>query len=135
MANKVSTKFGTAGSVVAVYVTGTTTPAVLFSDAAETQPLSNPVTVTPNGFVLFHVAPGTYDLVESGSGTAKRTIAVAQGLKDGDLLVYDAATNFVRKITPAAAITSPTGGLTADTQARAAIDEIRNTLTNAGITL
>lgn len=66
--------FGTHGSSVLVTLDGAT--ADLFSDAAGTDPLANPITVSANGFVSFHAAPGNYVLTESGNGTDKRTVTL-----------------------------------------------------------
>jgi hypothetical protein len=52
---------------VTVYLTGTTTPATLFSDNSST-PLSNPFTANSNGYWRFYAADGRYDVRFSGGG-------------------------------------------------------------------
>lgn len=85
----VTEHFGTRGSSVQVNLQAGGT-ASLFSDAAGTQPLSNPLTVRPNGVVDFYTDPGVYTLVESGNGTDQRTITVSRGPTDiGLSLAFD----------------------------------------------
>jgi hypothetical protein len=52
---------------VTVYLTGTTTPATIFSDNSST-PLSNPFTANANGYWRFYAADGRYDVRFSGGG-------------------------------------------------------------------
>src|SRR5208282_4875175 len=57
------------GCTVTVYLTGTLTPASIYSDDMGT-PLANPFTLIPfnNGYWYFYVADGRYDVNFSGSG-------------------------------------------------------------------
>lgn len=52
---------------VAVFLTGTTTPATLFSDTGGT-PLANPFTAKTDGSFFFYAANGRYDVTISGGG-------------------------------------------------------------------
>lgn len=119
MAIKVAHDFGTKGSSVTVNLAGTTTKATLFEDEAETKPLANPVTVSPNGWVFFAVAQGNYDLIESGNGTnrinnfAVKPPPVGTTLPppdpapaDGTPLVWDATGKRPRGMTKGAALTA-----------------------------
>lgn len=72
---RVTEHFGTRGSTVQVDLQAGGA-ATLYSDAAGTVPLTNPITVGPNGAIDFFVAPGSYVLTESGNGTDRRALAV-----------------------------------------------------------
>jgi hypothetical protein len=54
---------------ITVYQTGTTTPAVLYSDNGIT-PLANPFTANQYGFWAFYATNGVYDIQLSGGGIA-----------------------------------------------------------------
>lgn len=56
------------GASITVYQNGTLLTATLFSDAAGTVPLANPVSSDTLGGFWFYAADGRYDLVISGSG-------------------------------------------------------------------
>jgi len=75
--------FGTHGSSVLVTTDDGVTHADLFSDEDGTTPLSNPITVGPNGFVSFYADPGIYILIESGDGTDKRTVELEAPASSG----------------------------------------------------
>ncbi len=81
MAVKVTHRFGNKGSKVAVLIPGTQTLAKLYAEDGVT-PVENPVTVTPNGYVMFASPEGEYDLVESGQGTNKARVNVAAPTED-----------------------------------------------------
>ena len=72
------------GPSVTVYLTGTTTPANLYSDKVGT-PLSNPFPVQTNGFWQFYATTGTYDILFSGSGMSPFTISSVSGIDPDDL--------------------------------------------------
>lgn len=55
------------GVSITIYLTGTTTPATLYSDDGVTL-LANPVTTEPDGSYDFWITPGTYDLVPVKAG-------------------------------------------------------------------
>lgn len=74
VAKLVSERFGTRGSSVLVKKNGAT--ATIYSTAGGAAQ-ANPVTVIANGFVIFYADPGTYELVESGNGTAREFLTVA----------------------------------------------------------
>jgi hypothetical protein len=52
---------------ISVYVSGTLTPASLFSDELGTT-LVNPLTADTLGFFAFYALPGLYDIAISGGG-------------------------------------------------------------------
>lgn len=70
-------RFGSAGSSVLVTVQAGGATASLFSDAAGTVPLANPLTVGANRVISFYATVGDYVLTESGNGTDRRVAHVA----------------------------------------------------------
>lgn len=59
------------GATVTVYITGTTTLASIYSNAATNPtPKSNPFTADSKGFYFFYAFDGTYDIKFSGTGIA-----------------------------------------------------------------
>lgn len=77
---------------VNVYLTGGTTPAVVYANAAGSIPGSNPVLTDSYGNLKFYTEPGTYDLVLNGLALTV-TIDVAGGSGGGDgTLVYTQST-------------------------------------------
>jgi hypothetical protein len=68
-------------ATVTVFLTGTTTLAILFADNQGT-PLANPFTADTNGHWFFYAANGRYDVMFSGG-----TLPAAWTM--GDVLLYD----------------------------------------------
>lgn len=67
---------------ITVYLTGTTTPATLFNDAAGTIPLANPLITDGFGRFYFHAPDGRYDIaVVTGYGA----------YQVNDVLMFDGA--------------------------------------------
>ena len=79
-------------AAVHVYLTGTTTPAVIYANASGTVAGSNPVLTDGLGNLKFYADPGTYDLELNGA-TVTTTIDVPGGTGGGDAtFVYTQST-------------------------------------------
>jgi hypothetical protein len=63
------------GASVQVLVSGTTTVASIFSDAAGSLAIINPILTDGNGYFEFYAADGRYTLVITGPGIVGKTIA------------------------------------------------------------
>lgn len=88
----VTDKFGNAvAASVTVYLAGTSTLATLYSDAALTAALANPVTADSVGYFAFHVAPGFYKLkFEHSTFVTKEVDNVAIGAPALDVRAFGA---------------------------------------------
>jgi len=93
------------GASVQVFLTGTVTPASLFSDKNGTTPIANPVTSDTLGTFWFYAADGRYDLSITGTGIST--------LQINDVLLEDPLDGSAAKFS-ALTLTSITGPLRAN---------------------
>ena len=91
------------GALITVFVFGTSTPAPLFSNAAGTAPIANPVVSDANGFYEFYAANGRYSLSTSATNRFTRIVT--------DILIHDPgnATGAVTTVSGAYPIASSGG--------------------------
>ena len=82
-------------ATVAVYLTGTLTLASLYTNAALSNPLSNPLTSDVNGFYAYYVDPSLGDVDEQFSGTGITTPYTLTAVLDLDPRVASGAASIV----------------------------------------
>jgi len=101
------------GVNVTVYLTGTTTPATLFSDDAGLVSLANPLVTDTRGIFQFYAADGRYDLAFQSAGFGSYTFS------DVEIDEQDTAASIA--ITPIAGVAATTvQGALAELAARVA---------------
>ena len=112
------------GALVTVLNFGTATPSTIFSDAAGTVSLANPITTNSRGFFEFYAADGRYSLSITGAGFPAVSVT--------DILLDDPADANTVVINGGSVNGTPIGGTTPSTGAFTTLSATGNvTLGNA----